>query len=71
MLSLSDQKVHALGQQQIVLKHYKCKKTKGDLLRAYLMKYRFLDYYDSHIHSNFCNVLSLLKNENKDLSSVL
>ena len=43
MLSLSDWKVHALGEQQIVLKHYKCKKTEGDLLGAYLMKHKFLD----------------------------
>lgn len=32
MLSLSDWKVHALGQQQILLKHYKYKNIKGDLL---------------------------------------
>lgn len=43
MLSLSDWKVHALGQQQIVLETLKCKKTKGDLLGAYLMKYKLLD----------------------------
>lgn len=56
MLSLSDQ-IHALGQQQIVLKNYKCRKTKSDLLEAYLMEYKFLDYCHSHMHSNFCNVL--------------
>lgn len=40
MLSLSDWKVHALGQQQIFMKHCKCKNIKGELLEAYLMKYK-------------------------------
>lgn len=71
MLLLSNQKVHALGQQQIVLRHYKCKKTKGNLLGAYLVKYKGLDYYHSHMHSNLCHVLFASKNENKHLSSVL
>lgn len=43
MLSLSDQKVHALRQQQIVLKYYRSKMSKGDLIRVYMMKCKFLD----------------------------
>lgn len=43
MLLLSNQKVHALRQQQIVLKYYKSRMSKGDLLGAYLMKCKFLD----------------------------
>lgn len=70
MLSLSDQKVHALGQQQIVLKHYKYKTIKGDLLEAYLMKYKFLDYHSVFTVTSVMSYL-LLKNKSKHLSSVL
>lgn len=61
MLSLSDQKVHALGQQQIALKHYKYKTTKGDLLEAYLMKYKFLDYHSVFTVTSVMSYLLLKK----------
>lgn len=43
MLSLSNQKVHALRQQQIVLKYHKSRMSKGDLLGVYIMKCKVLD----------------------------
>lgn len=56
MLSLWDWKVHALGQQQIIRKHYKYN-INSNLLESYLMKYKGFSLLWFKLYSNFCHVL--------------